>query len=207
MNMENQTITKVITEYIKIEQSLNSLVESNRTLLSDVKDERIGCELITNQSWCKSELWAPYQMTIYQEGEKKDIELNAFKFSYIVKGYSSQTYSTSYSSMHINYCDENGNVIEYSAPVFNGKTLLTYIYSIIIISEVKDVDKANRIWDIITQKGYVNDISDRLSLILEGKAFMGLISEKYPFMIQVLKPGLLFQIEKFKEELSNFSFL
>ena len=85
--------------------------------------------------------------------------------------------------------------------------LVAIVYAMIIVAESKNLEKASEMWQIIKPEYFTRNAAQRLQRVIAGEEFFKNIREKYPFMTQVFKDGLNYQIEEAKKEINNLDFL
>ena len=197
--------------YYKVEKTLKKLIETDCINQSGISSSVFGGQITTEctRYWNDFSLDTSFEIKLSQNGVQKDVELNEYVFSFIVRGYESWTNSSGYShSFTIVGCNPKGDEFEFRVPLIRetGK-LVNIIYALIVLAETSSLSDAHEIWDLISQKNYISDPSKRLHLIINGENFSKKVLEKYPFMTQVLKNALNFHIEKAKDELDKLPFL
>lgn len=195
--------------YAKVEKSLKKLIQSDCINQSALSSAIFGGQITTEctRYWNDFSLDTSFEIILFQNGSTKDIELNDFAFSFIVKGYESWTNSSGYThEFTVVGCNPKGDEFEFRVPLIrdSGK-LVCVIYAMIILSETSTLEEAHLIWNLISCCSYVDDASKRLHLIIFGENFSKKVLEKYPFMLQVIKNGLNYHIDKVKEEISKLN--
>ena len=146
---------------------------------------------------------------LYLDEKKQDIEINNCTFSFLVKGNESRTNSSGYRhELTLRGCWEDGNEFEFEfSLVYDMDELVAIVYAMIIVAESKNLEKASEMWQIIKPEYFTRNAAQRLQRVIAGEEFFKNIREKYPFMTQVFKDGLNYQIEEAKKEINNLDFL
>ena len=146
---------------------------------------------------------------LYLDEKKQDIEINNCTFSFLVTGNESRTNSSGYRhELTLRGCWEDGNEFEFEFSLVNDMDeLVAIVYAMIIVAESKNLEKASEMWQIIRPEYFTRNAAQRLQRVIAGEEFFKNIREKYPFMTQVFKDGLNYQIEEAKKEINNLDFL
>lgn len=164
---------------------------------------------------CCTRYWNDFSFDFYQNIElyldekKQDIEINNCTFSFLVTGNESRTNSSGYRhELTLRGCWEDGNEFEFEFSLVNDMDeLVAIVYAMIIVAESKNLEKASEMWQIIKPEYFTRNAAQRLQRVIAGEEFFKNIREKYPFMTQVFKDGLNYQIEEAKKEINNLDFL
>lgn len=206
MHNENAKI-----EYFSVSKSLRRLIQLKELEISALSKVKFGGKITTIYTRYNSNASfdSLKEIEIWTDGYKQDIYFNGCHFSYLIKGYKNQSWSQGlYHRLTIQGRWNNDEDFCFSFTLSNQmEELISIIYAFIIISETKDIQKADIIWKVVKQEYSIDDVADRLKLIIEGEKFLKNVLNKYPFMVFCIKDGLIFQIEKFKKDISNLKFL
>lgn len=147
-----------------------------------------------------------YQIELFNNGTLEDITIGKNTYSYIIKN--NTTWYSSYREWHnwvtIEYTNESesGEIkIDTGVSAFE-ETLHCIIYIFIILTEVEDIKKMEKLYLFIFDTDFsFGSLGQRIDLYKEAKGIYTKIIDKYPFMNEPINKGLQERLKKIKEEL------
>ena len=203
------------TLYFKVVQTLGT-INICGTSKSDLESSNHGASIIKLDEMFNERhqlITRTYQIELYTHGRKQDIDLNDCVFSYLIRCRWEHSYPRSLSCFRT--CVEfKGEKIEIviDTPyqiLEDGYIILDIIYAFILISEMKNVEKAKDIWDsfYINSNVSYDSVGDAITQINLVKETFKTIIKKYPFAKPFFEQLMKKKIEATKEALSKIDFL
>ena len=204
------------TFYFQVAQTLGTINVCG-TSKSDLASAEYGASIMKLDVNYEYGTHLSYTIELYQKGMKQDIKLNDCIFSFLVKC-TWHSYRTSPDCidliLQVKMNDEISD-IEVCSRNFpeslskNGNIILDIIYSMILISEIKSIEKFEEIWSCFylypTVSSYT--LGDAITQITKFQETVKGIVEKYPFAKPFFEKLLKNKIEATKNALSEIDFL
>lgn len=204
------------TLYFQVVQTLGTINVCG-TSKSDLESADYGASIMLLDVNHEYGTHLSYRIELYKKGKKQDIELNDCVFSFLIKS-TWHSYTTRPDVVNLNLQVKKNNEISViqinscNSPEWlstNTNIILDIIYSMIIISETKDIEEAQNIWSSFYFRPEVSsyNLGDAITQIISLQKPFKNIVEKYPFAKPFFEQLMKKKIKATKEALSKIDFL
>ena len=204
------------TLYFQVVQTLGTINVCGTSKL-DLESAEYGASILKLDANYEYGTHFSYRIELYKKGKKQDIELNDCVFSFLIKS-TWHSYTTRPDVVNLNLQVKKNNEISViqinscNSPEWlstNTNIILDIIYSMIIISETKDIEEAQNIWSSFYFRPEVSsyNLGDAITQIISLQKPFKNIVEKYPFAKPFFEQLMKKKIKATKEALSKIDFL
>ena len=204
------------TLYFQVVQTLGTINVCGTSKL-DLESAEYGASILKLDANYEYGTHFSYRIELYKKGKKQDIELNDCVFSFLIKS-TWHSFTTRPNVVDLNLqVKKNDEISEIqiessNSPEWlskNGNVILDIIYFMIIISEIKDIEEAKKIWSSFYFRPEVSsyNLGDAITQIISLQETFKNIVEKYPFTKPFVEQLMKKKIEATKEALSKIDFL
>ena len=199
-------------EILFIKRTFGDLKEIRESLIniSEINDNFFAIKEKV-KSWQNYGQHVEYTITIYLNKENQLISYNEYSFSPIIKDeYTSYlSYKNKYHKFIITGSNPKGVGFKKTFHCLGSEVLPHIIYSIILISELKDLNKTDLYWNLLTDFKKISKKYSplkKLDLWYDLRNSLKSILYKYPFMASFFQNGLDEILMSIKEDINKDKF-